>query len=237
MNFNFTTDTTPFENLGLNCINTFEIQNIGIPTNLEYGKVYYRTTNGSKELVAFKVFACAICTNESISHSHHTLKYLVQYAGDAHPIWEKGTFETNGWLVFTSKEHYLRYVSDNTNTIKEFKLDKKQLDKFLCRDMYMRMRDISFPKTFILTKSDKKPTRIDSMINYVLITEQGISVCISHNFVRWGTTYHGYGSYDECMNAWLNNFKITDFEETTFNLNIEVKVTKPVITTLKISEI
>jgi hypothetical protein len=39
------------------------------------------------------------------------------------------------------------------------------------------------------------------------------------------------------MNAWLNNFKITDFEETTFNLNIEVKVTKPVITTLKISEI
>ena len=237
MNFNFTTDTKPFENLGLNCVNTFEIQNIGIPTNLEYGKVYYRTTNGSKELVAFKVFACAICTNESISSSRHTLKYLVQYAGDTHPTWEEGTFETYGWLVFTSKEHYLRYVSDNTNTIKEFNLTKEQFADFPCKNRSTSLRCVSFQKTFILSKSDKKPTRIDSMINYVLITEQGISICISHNFVRWGTTYHGYGSYDECMNAWLNNFKITDFEETTFNLNIEVKVTKPVITTLKISEI
>lgn len=237
MNFNFTTDKTPFENLGLNCLNTFEIRDIGIPTNLEYGKVYYRTTNGSKELIAFKVFACAICTNESISTNHHILKYLVQYAGEAQPKWEKGTFETNGWMVFTSKEHYLRYVSDNTNTIKEFKLTKEYLSNFNSRNICGIRGEIRFQKTFIISKSDKKPTTIDSMINYILITEQGISVCISHNFVRWDITYHGYGSYDECMNAWLNNFKITDFEETTFNLNIEVKVTKPVITTLKISEI
>ena len=220
----FTTDTTPFEELGLVPIDVFEIKisNIEYPTNLEFNKKYYEVNKG--KIIAFKVLAMALYRDGYYNYSYK-LKYYVQYS-NGKPIWVNTLKDTP---IFTSKEHYIDYINDSNNHIKPFDLGYKY--GMLGSSDYLR-----FLKTYIITKDKQKPIAVESKINHVLITSDGMFVCLSHQFERFGNKYNGYDNYNDCMASYLNNMVVEDFEEETLNINIEVNVVKPSTSILKIVE-
>ena len=137
----FTTDTTPFEELGLVSIDAFEIKisNIDYPTKLEFNKKYYKVNEG--KIIAFKVLAMALYKD---NHYGHTLMYYVQYS-NGKPIWVNTIKNTP---IFTSKEHYIDYVNDSNNYIQPFDLGYKYY--MLCRSDYLR-----FKNTYIISICEK----------------------------------------------------------------------------------
>lgn len=219
----FTTDTTPFEELGLVPIDIFEIKNSNIeyPTKLEFNKKYYKVNDG--KISAFKVLAMALYKD---GYCGHRLKYYVQYS-NGKPIWVNTIKNTP---IFTSKEHYINYINDSNNIIKPFDLGYKF--GMLGDREYLR-----FKNTYIVTKDEQKPIAIDSKIKHILIMSNGMFVCLSHQFERFGNKYNGYDNYNDCMASYLNNMVVEDFEEETLNINIEVNVVKPITSILKIVEI
>lgn len=221
----FTTDTTPFEELGLIAIDAFEIKNSSIkyPTKLEFNKKYYKVNEG--KIIAFKVLAMALYQDYYYGYFCYRLKYYVQYS-NGKPIWEKTIDDVP---IFTSKEHYIDYINDSNNYIQPFDLEYKY--HILGSGDYLR-----FKNTYIIRKNEQKPTAIESKIKHILITPNGMFVCLSHQFERYGNKYNGYDNYNDCVASYLNNIVIEDFEEETLNINIEVNVVKPSTSILKIVE-
>ena len=226
MNTQFTTIQTPFLKLNLTPINTFAINvdSMKYPSGLEFGKKYYKVCN--KKLIAFKVIAITF----KLYRSYYTCAYYTQY-NSGEPVWEFG-HELFNVPIFTSKEHYLNYVNGYNNAVQPVDLGFQSI----CKILNFSSKELSFKKTYIMSKYTQKPELKESYIKHVLFTNEGMFVCLSHQFSRYGNQYNGYDNYNDCMANYLNGMVVEDFEDEIYNINIEVNVFKPSTSVIKIVE-
>lgn len=231
MNTQFTTIQRPFLKLNLTPIDSFSIRVDGMeyPSSLEFGKKYYKVCN--KKLIAFKVIASTMkLYMPTYGGSYYTTAYYTQY-NSGEPVWEF-KHELFNVPIFTSKEHYLNYVNDYNNAVQpvDFKFQS------ICKILNLNKKDLSFKQTYIVLKDTQKPTPIESYIKHILFTNEGMFVCLSHQFSRYGNQYNGYDNYNDCMANYLNGMAVEDFEDETYNINIELNVLKPSTSVIKIVE-
>lgn len=249
MNTTFVSDTKIFNELGCYPLSLYRLDDIRIPTKLEYGKTYYKEKNGV--LVAFRIYASAIidgkyapaCAGykDCMGTRWSKIVYYVQYADMNEPIWEVATIDSD-CKVFESKEHYLRYVSGSCKSVKfyfvDLHIELHNVAGYYYREYSTSQCDLELKRTFVWDKRENKPIPFTSLIEYLLITNDGIIINIDYNYSRnfLGERVNGFATAEECMKHHLNGMVVKDFGEDTIKINIEMKVSKPVTSTLQVIE-
>jgi hypothetical protein len=189
--------------------------NLQIPTRIKYNHTYYKLIGN--ELVAFRVLAQALGKNgvsQLIQTTDGNISWKLNYWGFC------GYDAKEGHKIFASVEDYIKYLETN-----DYKLIANNnhctcfcesiFNDFEGR-VYDRFRDSIYCKhTFYMRNgvviNDK------SLIEYILFNEQGVFLFLDH--------CEGFESREKAVNSLLNNVVVTDFKETTINLNIEIKET------------
>lgn len=237
-----TNDVKVFEQMNVPTLGMYEFNNLRVPTMLEFGKTYYRERNG--KLVAFKIYAYAICKakdNQHIlnnSNNYLDIAYYVQYA-DSGLRWECKTLDR---LCFESKEDYFAHINGIENRSVEWCWDsiyiKIQNTKGLCIDPLHRItRNITLNGRYVWDNTQNKPELRCLYIEYLLFTNDGGIFCVSYNKNCDGSLCNGFATYEECANDHINGMAVVDFEECSFNLNIEVKVVQPTTSIIRVIEV
>lgn len=240
MNIIFTSNNKAFENIGSPKLDYYnEIRDFSYPTNLVYGKTYYTERNG--KLVAFKIHSAAVvngdwqrcnCINPTNDFCHR-LVYFIQYANMTQPIWE---IDSLRYPCFESVEDYLN--------LKAVDFKRKSLGDLVNevhKDVEVKRFStssdhIEINHTYCWSKCDGKPKAYGSMIDSVVFTNDGMIVCTNPKLNWQKQPINGFNTFEECMANHFNDMAIVDFETETISLNIQIEITKPSITKLKVVE-
>ena len=234
----YITNDDAFKGIGSPKLNYSEIGDMCYPTNLVFGKTYYTEKDG--RVVAFKVLAMAIVNSEW--QRTHCVKfhndfyvrtaYFVQYANMAKPIWELNTLD---YPCFESVEDYMLHSTTNQHTMVEWSkeslgyllTERNRNNEVVYKKYNCTRNTIQFRKTYVWDKCNNAPHLGISLIESVVFTNEGMIVCYNPKLNVLKESINGFSTFDECANNHLNNMEIVDFGETTFNLNIEIKVATP----------
>lgn len=237
-----TNDVKVFEQINVPTLGMYEFNNLRVPTMLEFGKTYYRERNG--KLVAFKVYAYAICKAKENKHilnnseNYLDIAYYVQYA-DSGLRWECKTLDR---LCFESKEDYFDHING---------FEGKSVD-WCWESIYAVIRNtkglhidpkhhytqnIKLYGRFVWNDAQNQPELRYLYIEYLLFTNDGGIFCVSYNKNCDGSPCNGFATYWECANDHINGMAVVDFEESSFNINIEVKVVQPTTSVIRVVEV
>lgn len=184
-----------------------------VPTNLQMNKTYYMFKDNV--LKAFKVVAYAIDDREM---DNIKLSYLVQYPNNA--IEWQYDFLTQKANIYESKEAFL--CSGGSRVVD------------LCWENLERVINTTFQfKVFeCIDGVITNPKRNNAGINYMVYN--------GHNWIASVSGRYGhkvYLSYDECLKQSYNGLQCEDFAENVAQINIEVTISKPSISTIQIVEL
>lgn len=240
----YTTNDDVFKNIGSPKLNYTEIGNMRYPTNLVFGKTYYTEKDGC--VVAFKVLAMAIVNSEW--QRTHCVKfhndfivrmaYFVQYANIDRPIWELNTLD---YPCFESVEDYMLHSTTNQHTKVEWGNELlgyllNEHNDVVYKTYNHTQNTIHFRKTYVWDKSENAPRKCISLIESVVFTNEGMIVCYNPKLNTLKQPINGFSTFEECANNHLNNMAIVGFESESISLNIQIEITKPSVTKLKIVE-
>jgi hypothetical protein len=231
----YITNDDAFKGIGSPKLNYSEIGDMRYPTNLVFGKTYYTEKDG--RVVAFKVLAMAI-VNSDWQRTHCVkfhkdfivrMAYFVQYANMAKPIWELNTLD---YPCFESVEDYMLHSTTNMHTMVEWGNEMlgyllNDRNEVVYKTYNCTRNTIHFRKTYVWDKCNNAPHLDTSLIESIVFTNEGMIVCYNPKLNTLNKPINGFSTFEECANNHLNNMEIVDFEETTFNLNIEIKVATP----------
>jgi hypothetical protein len=246
MKVHFTTDPTIFADLDVLPLQQFTLSDKKIPTNIEFGKVYYRMRDN--KLVAFKILAMSIVKGDMVKTMSDQRKseskipfvaHLVQYADGSLCEWVKHILSTP---IFTSKEHYIAYANGGVDA---FKVEYVYLSEYLKNipnidfdwdRLGFGASSIKICQTYRWT-NDNRALLYQTYIEKILIVNEGIFIQLNHN-KDWDGSYkrNGYPTKDACVKSRLDGLEMVDFETESISLNIQIEITKPSITKLKVVE-
>lgn len=246
MKVHFTTDPTIFLDLDVLPLQKWTLSDKKIPTNIEFGKVYYRMRDN--KLVAFKILAMSIVKGDMVKTMSDQQKsesntpfvaYLVQYADSALCEWVKHILSAP---IFTSKEHYIAYANGCAD---EFGLEYVYLSEYLKNTPNTKVSwdrlgfgadSIELYQTYRWSNGDRA-LLYQTYVEKILIVNEGIFIQLNHN-KDWEGSYtrNGYPTKDACVKSRLDGLEIVDFESESISLNIQIEITKPSITKLKVVE-
>lgn len=246
MTTTITNDVKVFEQMNVPTYGATELKCFRIPTNLVFGKTYYQERNG--KLVAFKIYAYAMARNEKNPHIVYVRKhkdtpfediaYYVQYA-NTELRWECGTIDN---VCFESKEDYFNHINNLGNYSVDWgwsnmykhitKVNGLVMGTYFNNESCFEIKGRYMWDTFL-----NKPKTANCYIEYVLVSNDGVIFCVSYNKDYSGKHCDGFGTYEECVNNHINGMVVEDFEECSFNLNIEVKVVQPITSVIRVVEV
>lgn len=238
-----TTDVKVFEQMNVPTFGNPTMINFYIPTMLEFGKTYYRERNG--KLVAFKVYAYSFCrpskNSQVLNHDGKIgfkIAYYVQYA-NTDLRWEINTLDYN---CFESKEDYFDHINGIGNRVIDWCWDGffnfvQKCEGMFIAPPYTVNPSMSFKKRYMWDNIDGKPNACDAYIEYALFSSSGVIFCLNHKKNCCGEPCNGFATYEECANDHINGMVVVDFEECSFNLNIEIKVVQPTTSVIRVVEV
>lgn len=217
-----TKDPKNFVELG---VPTFEYAvtsvTLEIPTNLEFGKVYYRYNDGV--LQAFKILAFAV----EYTIKRKGITYLVQFPnGEVKWIYN---FISACSDIYDSKEEFVSSAGSKHLRLFWHSIPyilKKHSNDMLVNDIWESVGGV-VKNTFNYT------------INYMLFTKEGCSVCVSarSKYNSSNKNIKIFLSKEECIKDAYNGMMIEDFGETSIKIDIKVEVSKPITSKISIVEL
>lgn len=192
-----------------------------IPTNLEFGKVYYRYNDGV--LQAFKILAFAV----EYTINRKGITYLVQFPnGEVKWVYD---FISACSKIYDSKEVFISSAGSNYLRICWVSIPnalKKYFNDMFINDIWENIGGV-VKNTFNYT------------INYMLFTKEGCSVCVSarSKYNSSNKNIKIFLSKEDCIKDAYNGMMIEDFGKTTIKIDIKVEVSKPITSKISIVEL
>lgn len=236
----FTTNNALAEQINAPMFNRAFVGNrIWYPNNLEFNKAYYKEKNGN--LVAFKVLAIAFTNRDECrllggSMDFYDIVYLVQYADMEKPYWEKNTIKDK---VFENKQHYFDYVMGKTDKCVDFKtrsVANPECGILISNGFRNKGEECGIRKTYRWSDIENKPTNVHTFIKSLIVTSEGMVVCVDYNTNCEKKYINGFSNYEDCVKDHIGGMVVTEFEESNVSLSIEIKVCRPITHTIKVVE-
>lgn len=191
-----------------------------IPTHIEFSRTYYQYNDNN--LIAFRILAMSI----GFFNGKETLFYFIQTPNNK-PIWIPN-FLNEYSIVFSSTEHYLSYVAQQSKRLDLGFKDFFSAFKHLSSTSYT----FEVKKTYVWNDIQKKPIACGTYMYYLLITENGITIGTDH----YNKNGQGYANLDDCIKSHLNNMQIIDFnDECEITIHVQQNTT-PKVHVLKFIE-
>ena len=236
----FTTNNTLAEQINAPMLKrAFVSSRVWFPNGLEFNKTYYKEKNGN--LVAFKVLAISFTNKDECnlfggSFDFYHIVYLVQYADMLKPYWEKNTIEGK---IFENKQHYFDYVMGKTDKCVDFKtrsIANSECGILISNGFHNRGEECGIRKTYRWSNLENKPTNVYTFIKSLIITSEGMVVCVDYKTDSERKYVNGFSNYEDCVKDHIGDMVVTEFEESKISLNIEVEICRPITHKIKIVE-
>lgn len=207
-----------FEKLGIPQLNSSDISRHNLP-DLKINRTYYKLI-GAKQLQAFRILAIALehCATNS---------YLIQLPNQS-PQWIVNYIKPND-VIFEKNTDFLEYMQGNTSL--NINNTWYSAVNYACYLKEYNLRTKLFYHSWRMNKETQQPILTNTSVDYFLILEDKVEICLKHN------SKESFSSKEECLSYYLNGFTIDDFAEEIEQIRIKIMPNKPIKKKLQVIEL
>ena len=220
METNVTFNSQKFMELDIPQLNSSDISRNQLP-DLKLNKTYYKLI-GAKQLQAFRILAVAL-------KSFGDNNYLIQLPNQS-PQWILNYIKRND-VIFEQNTDFLEYMQGNTRLNINIADNWYSAVNYVCHLKEFDLCTKLFYHSWLMYKETQQPVLTNTLVDYFLILEDKVEICLKHN------SKEHFSSKEECLSYYLNGFTIDDFAEEVEEIRIKVLPNKQIKKKLQVIEL